>query len=91
MKLTKAEMETVIRFDEELQRADIYTHNRALIRKLMKYAEDRPEQCKIERASHDGQAIDATVPKTWLRIKPPRISSPAQIEAARAALSKTRI
>ena len=31
LKLTKAEMETVIRFDEELQRADIYTHNRALI------------------------------------------------------------
>ena len=45
-KLTKAEQETTINFDNELDTASIYTHDSRLIRKLREplYSESRREQ-----------------------------------------------
>lgn len=42
-KLTKAEQETVINFDNELDTASIYTHDSRLIKKLRELRKQYPE------------------------------------------------
>ena len=49
-KLTKAEQETVINFDNELDTASIYTHDSRLIKKLRKLRKQYPEQFVCFRA-----------------------------------------
>lgn len=75
MDLTRYEMETILNFNEEEQTASVYTHNKALRRKLDKLAQDRAGECKLVRTSHDGKAADYTIPKGWIRIHPPRVSA----------------
>lgn len=81
MRLTRYEMETIITFNEEEDTASVYTHNKALRRKLEKLAQDRPEECRWGRTSREGQAVNCVIPKTWVRITPTRIVSAAQREA----------
>lgn len=90
MNLTPYERETIINYNEGEQTASVYTHNKALIKKLNEYAQQRPEQCQVDNISRGGQAVDYTIPKTWVRIRPPRIASEAQKAAARAALERAR-
>lgn len=42
--LTKAEMETIINYDEELDTASIYTHDQRMVNKLKELAKKYPEQ-----------------------------------------------
>ena len=86
MKLSRYEMETIINYNEAEATANIYTHNRALRQKLETWALDRPAECRLVRTSHNSKAVEFIVPKTWLRIKPPRAMSGAQ----KAALAKAR-
>lgn len=76
MNLTRYEQETIINFNEEETTASIYTHNKALRRKLAKLAQDKPGECKLVRTSHDEKAADYTIPKAWIRVHPPRVSTP---------------
>ena len=76
MKLSKTEQETIILFNEAEAAASVYTHNKALRRKLDKLAQDRPGECRLVRTSHDGRAADYTIPKAWIRIHPPRVPAP---------------
>lgn len=76
MNLSRYEQETIITYNEEEGRADIYTHNKALLRKLEKLAQERPKECRLGKASHDGQASDYIVPKAWVRVHPPRMAAP---------------
>jgi len=48
MKLTKAERETIILFNEEDELAEIYTYNTKLKQKLRKLAKEHPESCSFE-------------------------------------------
>lgn len=57
-KLTKAEQETVINFDNELDTASIYTHDSRLIKKLRELRKQYPEQFY-------------TIPKRCVGIRPP--------------------
>ena len=86
MDLSLYEQETIISFCEEEKAAGVYTHNRTLRRKLEKLAQDKPEDCRLVRVSHDGRAADYIIPKAWVKIIPPRVIS----EAQRAALVKAR-
>ena len=72
MKLTRAEQETIISYNEEEQTASVYTYNAALRRKLDCLAQERPEECRLERSAHDGQAVEYIVPKRWIKVNPPR-------------------
>lgn len=76
MDLTRYEMETILNFNEEEQTASVYTHNKALRRKLDKLAQDRPGECRLVKTGHDGKAADYTIPKGWIRIHPPRVPAP---------------
>ena len=51
-KLMKAEQETVINFDNELDTASIYTHDSRLIKKLRELRKQYPEQFILEHREH---------------------------------------
>ena len=91
MDLTAYEKETIINYNEAEQTAIVYTHNKALRRTLDKLAQERPDDCHIDKVSHDGAATDYTVPKMWIKIRPPRIASEAQKAASRAAAEKAKL
>lgn len=76
MQLSKYEQETIITFNEAEQTASVYTHNRAMRTKLDKLAEERPEDCKVERVTQSRQSIEFLIPKSWVHIYPPRKSAP---------------
>lgn len=76
MELSRYEQETIITYNEAESAASVYTHNKALIRKLDKLAQDRPGDCHLEKTSHDGKAVDFAIPKGWIRIHPPRVAAP---------------
>ena len=91
MDLTAYEKETIINYNEGEPTASVYTHNRALRRTLDKLAQERPDDCHIDKVSPDGAATDSTVPKMWIKIRPPRIASEAQKVASRAAAEKAKV
>ena len=91
MDLSLYERETIINFNEAESAANIYTHNKALRRTLDKLAQERPEDCHIDRVSHGGTAADYIIPKAWVKIRPPRIASVAQKAASRAAAEKAKL
>ena len=88
MKLSKHERETIINFNEAEPTASVYTHNKALRRKLDKLAEERPEDCRCVSESRGDQAGDYIVPKTWIKVRPPRklVLTDEQREAMRDRL-----
>ena len=90
MNLSLYEQETIINYNEEEATASIYTHNRALIRKLDKFAQERPGDCHRQKTSHEGKAVDFTVPKSWVKISPPRRLTEDQKERLRKASTSPR-
>lgn len=90
MKISKVEAESIFNFNEEEAEASVYTHNKRLIRQLAKLAAERPQECRLARECRDGVAVEYTLPKSWLKIRPPRAASAAQRAAAVAALAKAR-
>ena len=86
MNMARYEQETIISFNEEEKTAGIYTHNKMLRQKLAALARDRPEDCRLVKASRSGRAVDYTIPKSWIKIVPPRTAS----EAQKAALARAR-
>ena len=91
MQLTKYEQETIINFNEQEKTASVYTHNGPLRRRLEQLAQERPEDCNLFKTCHDGQAVEYYIPKSWLKIRPPRVTSEAQKEVlakARRAANK---
>lgn len=86
MNMARYEQETIIGFNEEEKTAGIYTHNKVLRQKLEALARDRPEDCRLVKVSRSGRAVDYTIPKSWIKIAPPRIAS----EAQKASLARAR-
>lgn len=68
--LTKAERETVINYDQELDTASIYTHDLRMIKKLAALSKRFPEQFVLERHG-PCQAVTYTIPKKCVGIRPP--------------------
>ena len=72
MNLSRIERETIVTYNQQEEEAGVYTLDPSLIRRLMQLSEERPAECRVERRSHDGRAVDFCVPKSWIRIVPPR-------------------
>lgn len=85
---SKDEQETIICFNELEAAASVFTFNRRLINLLARLAGERPAECRLYR-KYDN-SCEYIVPKSWIRVKPPREASEAQKEAARAALQRMR-
>lgn len=90
MSLTLYEQETIILFNEAEKTASVYTHNRALIRKLEKLAEDRPDDCRLKRKDPENRAAEYIVPKKWIKINAPRQLSEEEKARLRKASENTR-
>lgn len=90
MELTKYERESVVNWNQADNTATVYTHDRGLMKRLDQLTEDRPEEVQLKSRSHGGQAGHYIIPKTWVKIRPPRQTTEAQRAAARAALLKAR-
>lgn len=90
MELTRYEQETIINYNEEERTASIYTHNRALRRKLDRLALERPGDCRPGPMTHEGQAAEYIVPKAWVKVNPPRILSDAEIAQRKKAGGNTK-
>lgn len=90
-KLTRYEQETIINFNEGEETMSVYTHNRALRRKLEQLAQDRPEECRLYRVTHWNEAVEYYVPKSWVHIYPPRQISEEQRAAMAARLKKANL
>lgn len=77
MRLSNAERETIIRFDEAGPTATVYTYNAALKDHLRELCRTRPEQARRSDVNGwDGTTFE--IPKKWIKITPPRVLSPAQ-------------
>jgi hypothetical protein len=73
-KLTKAEQETIILFDEDIKKATVYTHNSKLKQQLSDLAAKRSTEIKQTKNNKWG-GLTYELPKTWLKIRPTRIIS----------------
>ena len=69
-KLTKAEQETIILWDEELDTAMVYTHDRRITNKLASLAKKYPSEFLLTEKS-DHNSVTYTVPKRCISIRPP--------------------
>lgn len=74
-RLTNYERETVVNFNEVEGMASVYTHNKALRRRLERLAQERPEECKLVKVTRWNEAVEYHVPKKWIKISPPRKSA----------------
>lgn len=91
MELSRYEQETTINYNEAEKTASVFTHNKALRRKLERLAEERPEDCRLIRTTRDGQAAEYEVPKTWMKITPTRILSEEEKAKRREAAKRLNI
>ena len=86
MKLTPAERETVITFDEERKQAVVTTFNPRFLNQLEWLAGERPDDVKFvkhivpEDCARSGEYL---IPKAWVKIRPPRQLTEEQIEELR--------
>ena len=74
--LSRYEQETLINFNEGEDTCSVYTHNRSLRRRLEQLAQEHPEKCRLLQVTHWDQAVEYYVPKSWIRINPPRVAAP---------------
>lgn len=91
MELTRYEQETIINYNEEERTASIYTHNRALRRKLDRLALERPGDCRPGSMTHEGQAAEYIVPKAWLKVTPKRQLTEAESAQRREAVQRANL
>ncbi len=77
-RLTNYERETMVNFNEAESAASVYTHNKALRRRLAQLAQERPEECRLVKITRWGEAAEYCIPKSWVKIKPPRILTEEQ-------------
>ncbi len=94
--MTNIEKETIINFNEAEPEAEVYTHNRALQRKLDKLCRERPDEVKISRCSVDSSKT-YLVPKVFIKVTSTRkLSRKTEIKAvenlkrARAVLQQRK-
>lgn len=86
-RLSNSERETIINYNETEDTASVYTCNKALRRRLEQLAQEWPSDCRLclFRSSLEGQAVENSIPKSWIRIRPPRQVSAAQRQAIEKA------
>lgn len=88
MELSRYEQETIINYNEAEKTATVYTHNKSLRHKLERLQQDRPDECRLEKESRGGAAVEYIIPRAWVRVNPSRVVSEAQREALDKARAK---
>ena len=78
--------ETCVEYIDQESTATFYSGERKLINKILKLAEERPDEVKIicMPEDNDGHLL-AHIPKNWLKISPPAKRSFTEEQRAAAA------
>ncbi len=80
MGLTRYEKETIVNWNEAESSASVYTFNRALQEQLLQACLDYPGQASCTADNGCG-GLTFSLPKKWVKVRPPRTLSSAQREA----------
>jgi len=72
-KLTKYEQETSITYNQEENIADVYTHDKTLMKKLDKFCKLYPDKCLLKREDKQWQSKTYIIPKNFISIRTPRL------------------
>lgn len=91
--MTNYERETIINYNDEEKIAEVYTCNKALMRKLDKFCISHPDTYKLIKQDDESKTYE--FPKKLVSIRTPRppstrIMSDEQKQAARDRLAKMR-
>jgi hypothetical protein len=86
MNLTKYERETIISYNEDTDKADVYTCSKSVMRKLDKLCEKYPDT--YQRVSSDEYSSTYVCPISRVRFSPP--PSEKQMNARRRAIEIAR-
>ena len=85
------EYENAIEFLDGQKTATVTLHNRRLQNRILKLAEERPDEVAIIcRPEENNGFLFAHVPLKWLRIQPPKQMSEELKERGRQQLQKLR-
>lgn len=83
LKLSNEERETIINWNQSETDAHVYTFDSRIIRRL--------ETVGVEiRVNETTGAVEATIPKKWIKINPPRVLSEEQRKIAAERLKSIR-
>lgn len=82
-RLCRAEQETIISWDNELDTASIYTFDQRLIHKLERLAKKYPDQF-IRKGEEIKHCATFTIPKRYISVRPPYSNERKQKQAADA-------
>ncbi|MBR6862129.1 MAG: hypothetical protein IKM73_12485, partial [Acidaminococcaceae bacterium] len=87
-RLTLAEQETIILWDNELDTANVYTHDQRIANKLKELEKKYPDQFRLkEKGAH--RSVTYEVPKRCVNIRPPYNEARRQQQIKNAAESGT--
>ena len=64
-RLTKIEKETIVLFNEGEDKANIYTHNAGLKKRLAAFAKKYPDLCRLEKSNVQGGVSAGKVPSVY--------------------------
>ena len=67
-RLTKIEKETIVLFNEGEDKANIYTHNAGLKKRLAAFAKKYPDLCRLEKSNVQG-GVSYELAKSRLSIR----------------------
>lgn len=87
-KYSREEQETTILFNEADSTADVYSYNETLRKRLAQLAIDYPGECRFQFENERGTAY--SIPKKWIKIRPPRTMTDEQRTAIGERLRKAR-
>ena len=74
--LTAMERETIITYNNAENTANCFTLRLPVRRRLLQLAEEYPDEVHINKQEED--MIDVDIPKSWVKIRPPRRLSDEQ-------------
>lgn len=81
-KRTAIERETIINYNNEEDTANVYTWHKSLINKLSNLLNERDDiQCKYA----DDECATFVVPKSWIKVSPPKTRTLTDEQRAEAA------
>ena len=82
--MLKAESETIFLMNYEDEYMMVGTFNRKWKKDLLKLADERPDECKIiSRGEGEESECKVYIPKTWIKLKAPKIYTEEEKEARR--------
>ena len=76
-RLTKIEKETIVLFNEGEDKANIYTHNAGLKKRLAAFAKKYPDLCRLEKSNVQG-GVSYELAKSRLSIRRQKASEYAK-------------